>query len=684
MFVLDASQQAAAAADQAVQLVLAGPGAGKTQTLVGRFKHLADRQVDPRRILAVTYTKKAADEMRVRIARMLGLDGGAELRIYTFHALALRCLKRNPHLAGLAPDFEVWSAPRQRAVFSARRMFWNEDQDILDIIGGAKENLLDAKTFEAALKPEDRLGWLALPFFTVYEQALRAAGAIDFADMVPVLLKAIADHPAYGESIGRTVDHLLVDEYQDINPGQERLIAHFRRCGVHLWAVGDDDQTLYTFRSADVRHILGFKARHPGAAVHILDRNYRSVPQIVSAARRLIGHNRQRFAKTYAPTQPEAGSIVIRGYSAADIEVRQVTRTIAALLEGGVEPQNIAVLYRVGSVGLGFQIALGAAGIDFEVRGAGDLWQGVVARLFLGSLFYLLDGDDRRALEKMGTGKRAAQLRHRLDDIASPRGRSFADLSRAVQAIVASALPQKASEAERRDWAGVSEAIASLAVACSSLEMFLDRIEAQSRASRHASERAVVLSTVHSAKGLEWEAVFVVGLEEGLLPSAGAELEEERRVAYVAVTRARTLLGLTYARTRGGANPRRSRFIDEFAAGRFVDTGPGAAGADERLVRLSPGEVPVVAGDEAIPRLQRARGRPDGEDRRGAAGKPISPQWTRRDDLKLRFGCAAASNLEDLCSGVARPADDVLARLVVLRLAPNTAAAAALWDRTPP
>ena len=263
MAALDPSQMRAACADHPVQLVLAGPGAGKTATLVARFRHLVDAGTAPRHIMAVTFTKKAAEEMRGRIARALDLESGHDLRVYTFHGLALRCLQRNPHLAGLPEQIQVWSSQQQRAVFSSRRMFWNDEGDILDIIAGAKEQLLDAARYAEGLASDDEVGRRAADFFKVYEAALQQAGAIDFADMVPLLLRAMADHPDYGRSISSTVRHLLVDEYQDINLGQHRLIEHFRSGGVHLWAVGDDDQTLFTFRAADVRYTLDFKQPEP-------------------------------------------------------------------------------------------------------------------------------------------------------------------------------------------------------------------------------------------------------------------------------------------------------------------------------------------------------------------------------------------------------------------------------------
>ncbi len=698
---LDPSQRRAATADHPIQLVLAGPGSGKTSTLVGRFRHLAEGGTDPRRIMALTFTKKAAEEMRGRIARDLALDTPAELRVFTFHSLALRCLQRKPHLAGLPDRIDVWSSHQQRAVFASRRMYWNDEGDILDIIAGAKEQMFDARRYAASLDRDDEAGQRAAGFFAVYEEALREAGAIDFADMVPLLLRAMADNPAYGRSVAGAVDHLLVDEYQDINLGQHRLIEHFRSGGVHLWAVGDDDQTLFTFRAADIRYTLDFKRRHRDAVLHLLDRNYRSTPEIVAGAKRLIARNRDRFAKDYAPAGvgANAGAVTIRGYTSPDAEVRQVTRAIQTLIRDGVPSREIAVLYRAGSTGLAFQGALEALHIPFDVRGAGDLWQSPAARLFLGALFYLLDDDDRRAIEKMGTGKRGESLRRRLDKVPPSGRRGFAEACRHARRTVSEALPKRSAEREQRDWANLCDAMAGLAAECDGLDALMERIAEQSRALRTPSENAVVLSTVHSAKGLEWDAVFVVGMEEGVMPSAGSEIEEERRVAYVAVTRARRILGLTHAAERGGSASKRSRFVAEFAGDAHAATDPGHPDADTLLplglpYQPEPRPAPPAPAPAAVaPAASRARGEAQGKPSKRdwsvdpADVAPFAPdpeaaaaQWTARDDAKLQAGFAVAGSLDELCAATGKSFEAVVTRLVRLKLVASKAAARELWN----
>lgn len=603
---LDPAQHAAATSPAAIQLILAGPGSGKTSTLAARFHHLVGQGIKPERILAVTFTRKAADEMRQRIGALLGLGPDRRLPVMTFHAFAFRQLRANPAAARLKPGFALWGPLQQRHVFHSRQMWWNEEVDILDIIDGMKEKLLDAAGFARLLAaPEARNpDYLAeaLRFFQVYEQALAEAGAVDFADMVPRLERAMLADSGYRRMITGAFDHLLVDEFQDVNAGQMQLLSRFVEDGAKLWAVGDEDQTLFTFRASDVRHILEFSHRHPGAVTHLLENNYRSGGNIVGLARVLIRGNASRNDKDLRAVRKESGEVVVRGYSTPEIEARQVAAAIAHLLKGGLPPAELAVLYRAGAIGLELQTVLKEAGIAFEVRGSGDLWQSVAARLVVGALHYLEDGPSVGAVSRLGSGRRARQISSRLDDLRRRLGLPFAEHWRQAAQVVTDALPASAPERERGEWRAVIDAVGLVAADCSTLADLERRIAEQSALLRRPSAHAVVLSTVHSAKGLEWDAVFVLGLEEGVLPNANAQdIEEERRIAYVAMTRARKILGMTYVARRYGRTAKPSRFLAEIkGAPGHVRSGPRAVGADQRL--------PLVEAADLRRRFFRFRG----------------------------------------------------------------------------
>jgi DNA helicase-2/ATP-dependent DNA helicase PcrA len=699
---LDPVQQRAAAGTGIIQLVLAGPGAGKTTTLAGRFVHLVRHGVDRRRILALTFTKKAADEMKSRIAAALDLPSAGDLNVATFHGFAFRELRRHPQLAGLSERFPLWDAPQQRHVFSSRRMWWNEEDDILDIISGAKERLLDAAGLAAETESDDDVLRRAVEFFRVYELALRDAGAIDFADMVPLVVRTMERHRAYAAALTGAYDHLLVDEYQDINPGQVALIDRFVSAGASLWAVGDDDQTLYAFRAADVRFILDFPRKYRDVEVHVIDRNYRSAAQIVEAANRLIAHNRLRSPKAGKAVMAEAGEIVIRGYCAADIEARQVAKGVALLLKRGHSPQQIAVLYRTGAVGLALQPALQALRIPYEVRGAGDVWQSVAARLVVGALFYLRDGESVEAMSRIGSGRRGEFVRRDLDRVSARERRDFPAACRRVRDVVAAAVPSRASDRERAEWVAVVDAVVALALACRSLNELLAKIAEQSASLRKAPDNAVVLSTIHSAKGLEWEAVFLIGMEQGVLPHVNNDdVEEERRVAYVGVTRAKRLIAMTFANTRFGQTSSPSQFLYELAGDgkrHWVWTGPEANGSDERLPllsdrerqRLLEGPLPVqlpkrLSSSHASPsnspdrkalgRSANGRGlRTDRQqaqmERNNAAGAPLRHglSWSPDEDDRLRAAFQTGAAIAAIASAHQRKIGAITARLVRLGL----------------
>jgi len=692
---LDPAQQNAATGTASIQLVLAGPGAGKTTTLAGRFVHLVRQGVDRRRILALTFTKKAADEMKARIATALDLPSAADLNVATFHGFSFRHLRRNPQLAGLSEHFRLWDAPQQRHVFSSRRMWWNEEADILDIISGAKERLLDAEGFAAEIEPDDEAQRRAVEFFRVYENALRDAGAIDFADMVPRVVRAMDRNPGYAAAVTGAFDHVLVDEYQDVNPGQVELVDRFVAADVKLWAVGDDDQTLYAFRAADVRFILDFPRKYRDVQVHVIDRNYRSAVQIVAAARRLIGHNRLRCAKDSRPVTAEAGEIVVRGYRTAEIEARQVAKGVAALLRRGHSPRQIAVLYRTGMVGLALQPALRALQIPYEVRGAGDLWQSVAARLVVGALYYLRDGESVEAMSRMGSGRRAEIVRGKLGQAGAGGKRDFPAACRLVRDVVATAVPSRASDRDRAEWIAIVEAVVALASSCRSLDELVAKIAEQSASLRQAPENAVVLSTIHSAKGLEWETVFLIGMEQGVLPhSNNDDLEEERRVAYVGVTRAKRIIGLTFADRRFGQTSSPSQFLYELAGTErrhLAWTDSEASSADERLPLLSDRErqrliesarpkPPATKADNRSSErsVRRSKSRsavPDDKQqmpmaRNAADGAPLrhGVSWSADEDDRLRGAFQAGEAITAIASAHERKIAAITARLIKLGL----------------
>lgn len=395
--------------------------------------------------------------------------------------------------------------------------------------------------------------------------------------------------------------------------------------------------------------------------------------RIIAAAKRLIANNRRRHRKDYRAAGFDPGEIVIRGYEAPHIEARQVARAVVKLLERGHAPRQIAVLYRVGAVGLPLQPALQELRIPYEVRGAGDLWASVAARLIVGSLIYLRDGASVEAMSRMGSSRRAEIIRGKLDESGTGSKLPFPASCQLVRRIVAAAVPGQASNRDRAEWTSMAEAILAFAMSCRSLQELETRIAEQSAALRDAPENAVVLSTIHSAKGLEWDAVFVMGMQEGVLPHANNDdLEEERRVAYVGMTRSKRILGLTYSSLRYGQPARPSRFLHEIAGRErrhCIWTDAQLGGADERLPllsarerqRLSAASQPEQASPPAAGNLRQ---RP----RRDAVPARHGSSWSAEEDALLRARFLAGEAIAAIATAHQRKKGAIRSRLVKLGL----------------
>ena len=357
----------------------------------------------------------------------------------------------------------------------------------------------------------------------------------------------------------------------------------------------------------------------------------------------LIAKNRARRNKDYQPLTAEPGEIVIRGYGTPEVEARQVARGVANLLKQH-PPRQIAVLYRVGSIGVALQPALKELQIPYEVRGAGDLWQGVAARLVVGSLHYLRDGESVNAMSCMGSSRRAEIIRRKLDLAGADVRHSFPASCRFVRNAVVTAVPGQAPERARAEWRSIVESVVAVGLSCASLEELEQRIAEQSAALRQPPENAVVLSTIHSAKGLEWEAVLMVGMEDGVLPHFNNDdTEEERRVAYVGITRAKRILSLTYSNVRYGQQANPSPFLRELT-GRSqsicVWTGPGADGGDERLPIMSERERRRINENVSgqCPVERSGSSRTPGESTGVPSERPDRPRKKANDAVPPRHG----------------------------------------------
>jgi ATP-dependent DNA helicase UvrD/PcrA len=553
---LNPEQGAAATHGAGPALVLAGPGTGKTTTLVERYVHLTRSGVAPDDVFVSTFTRKAAQELRSRIRRKARIDPKG-LPIGTFHSYCF-------HLSGRP---EVIDLPRRYAIIRDCMPDWRGDRtSVIDAIDRFKDSLVSPRKAQdeaRKAKKSDR-GELkrVADAYACYQAQLGEQGLVDFGDLLWSSIKLLRDRLPEKERF----QHLLIDEYQDVNPAQEALIASLLTGGGQLWVVGDDDQAIYGWRGSDVKYITAFSRTHPGSATYRLGRNYRSSGIIIDVAQSLISQNSKRLSKSLLPaTGLQSRPLCVARCDDEEKEAQWITGAIRKLIASGVSPEEIAILLRTNFQTVEFERSLSKVGIKFVIRGAGSFWDLPVVRALLSALWRCDPSGGRPPRDG------PAYLVPILDDAArrsAPKG--FAKQVTTLVSAAISARPRSMPAEQQIQWDGGAKRLRDESVQFSDLRRFLGHCQASIRkASKPEDEdEAVVLSTIHQAKGLEWEAVFLAGCEANLLPHKLSEdFEEERRLAYVAVTRAKQFLTLTWAANRAGGQRVESPFVGELCAG---------------------------------------------------------------------------------------------------------------------
>src|SRR4051812_14770588 len=628
---LDPEQRRAVLCTDGPLLVIAGAGSGKTRVMTERTAHLIESGVaHPSQILSITFTNKAAGEMRERLARRVGADLAAAVTLGTFHALCARILRTHPGDSGRSARYSIYDEGDQKRVLDryltrADKARIDRDQ-VLAAISRAKSHLVARERFAAATP--DELGGLVLhddarqvvaAVWTQVEAELERSDALDFDDLIAFTVALLGRRADVLAGYRRRWRYLQVDEHQDTNPLQDRLLRLLAGERPSLMVVGDDQQAIYGFRSADVRNILRFDRDYPQARVVQLVRNYRSTPEIVDAANRLIAHNSSGRPKTMVAQAPPGPGPVVRAHRSEEDEARWVAATIARATARGIAPTEVAVLARAKSVLTGIEAALVAAQIPYRVLSGTAFYQRREVKAALARLTLLVNPHDAEAFSRVmldarrGIGEvtaarvdahavaanislieacvRANHLsRVRRDQKATliAFGRAMLELRdqlerRSVSSLLADVvrLPGGLADilaghddggarlARLRDLITAARAYERDAARPSAVD-FLARAALASGADDRgdvAERERVTLCTVHGAKGLEWQVVLICGLEEGTFPSQhaalGDALEEERRLAYVAITRAKRTLVLSHAQRRYGKPARPSRFIAE-------------------------------------------------------------------------------------------------------------------------
>jgi DNA helicase-2/ATP-dependent DNA helicase PcrA len=550
---LDEEQYAAVTAPRGPVCVIAGAGTGKTRTITRRIAHLINTgHVAPGQVLAVTFTARAAGELRTRL-RAYGV-GGVQAR--TFHAAALRQLRYFwPRVVGDEP-WQLLDAKARMVGQAAHRVGVDTNseslRDLTSEIEWAKASLVAPRDYpaEAAKARRDipADATLIARVYDGYEQLKTSAAMLDFDDLLLHTAAALEEHANVANEFRDRYRCFVVDEYQDVTPLQQRVLDAWIGDRDDLTVVGDANQTIYTFAGATPRYLLDFPRRFPDATVVRLHRDYRSTPQVVSAANQVISAARGRVAGSrlrlvgQLPPGPEP---TFAEYSDEPAEAASVAAEVRRLIRDGTPSSEIAILFRVNAQSEVYERALDEAGIAYQVRG--------------GERFFLRP-EVRQAM---------ASLRAAAQELPRRADTSLVEQVRAILAPLGLTDSPPAGASARARWESV-RALAVLAEELgeseptADLNRFTTELMARADASHPPTVQGVTLASLHAAKGLEWDAVFLVGLTDGTLPIQHADgddvkLEEERRLLYVGVTRARRHLALSWALSRTPDAPKRRR-----------------------------------------------------------------------------------------------------------------------------
>ena len=579
---LDPEQREVATALHGPVCVLAGAGTGKTRAITHRIAYGVRAGIlQPSSVLAVTFTNRAAGEMRGRLRQL----GAAGVQARTFHSAALRQLQY------FWPKAVGGSMPRlvdrkiqlvaDAAAACRIRLDRGELRDVTGEIEWSKVTQTVPSDYALAAakagRETPRAAAEIAQLYAAYEDLKRDRAVIDFEDVLLLTVAILQDRHDIAEQVRSQYQHFVVDEYQDVSPLQQRLLDLWLGRRDSLCVVGDASQTIYSFTGATPDHLLDFRARHPGATVVKLVRDYRSTPQVVHLANGLLAQARGRAAdhRLELISQRRAGPEPVHTeYSDEPAEAEGAARRIRELMDAGVRASEIAILFRTNSQSETYEQALADAGVPYQLRGAERFFD---------------RPEVRRAIVNLRAAARFGGNDSRLDDAV--------DLPSQVRAVLSgegwTTVPPAGSGAVRERWESLA-ALVNLAQdfaaagAGATLNDLVAELDERAGAQHAPTVEGVTLASLHSAKGLEWDAVFLVGVAEGMMPITYAktdeQIEEERRLLYVGVTRARERLHVSWSLSRspgGRPNRRPSRFLDGLrpgstaTAGRTAGGGPG-------------------------------------------------------------------------------------------------------------
>ncbi|WP_120497648.1 ATP-dependent helicase [Kiloniella sp. EL199] len=674
---LNESQMDAVQTTDGPVLVLAGAGTGKTRVLTTRLAHiLATGKAFPGQVLAVTFTNKAAQEMKERVASILNEPTVERWWLGTFHAIAVRMLRAHAEKVGLGSDFAIIDTDDQLRLVKQLLKENNLDdkkwppKSVLGVIQRWKDRG-QTPDHVSANEAKEFAGGRIHKIYQSYQQRMKELNACDFGDLLLHTLVIFQTYPDVLADYHRRFHYILVDEYQDTNVAQYLWLRLLAQGHQNVCCVGDDDQSIYGWRGAEVGNILRFEKDFPGAKVVRLERNYRSTGRILAAASSVISHNEGRLGKTLWTDDDEGEMLRVRGLWDGEAEARFVGEETESLQRQGQSLDQIAVLVRTGAMTREFEERFLTLGIPYRVIGGARFYERMEIRDALAYLRLVNSADDSLAFErciakpKRGLGPAAMAVIHQLarqnetslfkaaqeivetDELRPAARKSMANFVAQVESW-----QSKKNELEHTELAGLVleesgylefwrndksveakgrvENLGELVNALDefeSLSDFLEHVSLVMDTNSQQNQEMVSIMTLHGAKGLEFETVFLPGWEEGLFPNQRAMdeqglkgLEEERRLAYVGLTRARERAIISFAANRrmhgSWASAIPSRFVDELPhehIERESDRGIYSAPLEPSYGGFGSGNRGWQDNDRTSPGMQRARSYSGGE-----------------------------------------------------------------------
>ena len=625
---LNEQQQEAVFCTEGPLLLLAGAGSGKTRVLTHRIAYLMDQGVNPYHIMAITFTNKAAKEMRERVDDLVGF-GAEHIWVSTFHSTCVRILRRHIDKLGYGNSFTIYDADDQKSLIKQICKQYKIDtkmmpeRRIINEISSAKDEFMTPSEYETRHQYDFKKKKIA-QIYKEYQKQLKANNALDFDDLIFKTVELFQFHPEVLDYYQERFRYIMVDEYQDTNTIQFQLVSMLARKYQNLCVVGDDDQSIYKFRGANVKNILNFENVFPEAVTIKLEQNYRSTKNILNAANEVIKHNKGRKTKKLWTENEEGELIEFHQYGTEYEEARKIIHEIEDLSKEGYDYKNMAILYRTNAQSRVFEESFMIKNIPYRIVGGTNFYQRKEVKDILSYLKVVDNGLDDLAVRRIinvprrGIGAATIEkinvytVEHNIsfldacfsaDSIdtlgnAKKKINGFADLIREFRrkmqegsleelfkyitdetGYIANLKAEETEEAEGRieninellnkvvtyeqeaEEASLSELLEEIALVAD-----IDNLE--------DSDNRVVLMTLHSAKGLEFPYVFICGMEDGIFPSYMTvmsedddDMEEERRLCYVGITRAKKKLYLSAAKRRmmqGRTQFNKvSRFIDE-------------------------------------------------------------------------------------------------------------------------